>query len=252
MMAKVTFKVEENVATLTIDSPPVNALDDEVLAEIEEIVDQIEDHVQVVLVTGAGDKAFVAGADISEFPKLQKDDGEALSTYGQRVFQKIATLKQPVIAVIDGYALGGGLELALACDFRVATSRSQLGLPETSLGVIPGYGGTQRLPQLVGNGRAKQMIFSAEPISAEEAYRIGLIEILDDDAFAAAKQWSDKILKRGPLAVQAAKIAVDYDGFLKHGLETEAEQFGLLCETRDKNEGAAAFFEKRKPRFQGK
>lgn len=250
-MSKVTFNIEDNVGIITISAPPVNALDAEVFSELDDMMTDMSDDVGVVIVTGAGEKAFVAGADISEFPKLTKTEGESLSSYGQSVFQKLANLGKPVIAAVNGYALGGGLELALACDFRIASPKAMLGLPETSLGVIPGYGGTQRLTRLIGEGKAKQMIFSADPIDATEAYRVGLVETIDDDALAAAKQWASKILQRGPLAVQAAKMAIDFDGYLNHGLETEAEQFGKLCDTADKNEGAAAFFEKRQPQFRG-
>lgn len=254
-MAKVKFETEGRIGIITIDSPPVNALDKELLTELSDVVDAIADEVGVVIVTGAGEKAFVAGADIKEFPQLKGDAGEQLCRRGQGIFQKIADLKQPVIAAVDGHALGGGLELALACDFRVATRKSNLGLPETSLGVIPGYGGTQRLARLVGPGKAKQMIFSAEPLNGEEAYRIGLVEVLaEGDVMAAAKEWANKILKRGPLAVQAAKRAVNQgmETTVEEGLKIEASQFGSICDSEDKNEGVAAFLEKRKPNFQGK
>lgn len=254
-MAKVKFETEGRIGIITIDSPPVNALDKELLTELSDVVDAIADEVGVVIVTGAGERAFVAGADIKEFPQLKGDAGEQLCRRGQGIFQKIADLKQPVIAAVDGHALGGGLELALACDFRVATRKSNLGLPETSLGVIPGYGGTQRLARLIGPGKAKQMIFSAEPLNGEEAYRIGLVEVLaEGDVMAAAKEWAYKILKRGPLAVQAAKRAVNQgmETTVEEGLKIEASQFGSICDSEDKNEGVAAFFEKRKPNFQGK
>lgn len=254
-MAKVKFETEGRIGIITIDSPPVNALDKELLTELSDVVDAIADEVGVVIVTGAGERAFVAGADIKEFPQLKGDAGEQLCRRGQGIFQKIADLKQPVIAAVDGHALGGGLELALACDFRVATRKSNLGLPETSLGVIPGYGGTQRLARLIGPGKAKQMIFSAEPLNGEEAYRIGLVEVLaEGDVMAAAKEWANKILKRGPLAVQAAKRAVNQgmETTVEEGLKIEASQFGSICDSEDKNEGVAAFLEKRKPNFQGK
>ncbi|HET7521883.1 MAG TPA: enoyl-CoA hydratase-related protein [Bacillales bacterium] len=254
-MAKVKYETEGRIGIITVDSPPVNALDRQVITELSDIVDRIGDDVGVVIVTGAGEKAFVAGADIKEFPQMKADDGERLCLRGQRVFQKLSDLKQPVIAAVDGYALGGGLELALACDFRVATKKSNLGLPETSLGVIPGYGGTQRLARLIGPGKAKQMIFSAEPLHAEEAYRVGLVEALTEkDVMEAAKEWANKILKRGPIAVQAAKKAVNagLETTLEEGLKLEAQQFGVAADSEDKNEGVAAFFEKRKPYFQGK
>ncbi|HET7579872.1 MAG TPA: enoyl-CoA hydratase-related protein [Bacillales bacterium] len=254
-MTKVHYEAEGRIGVIIIDSPPVNALDKELLTALSDVLDGIGDEVGAVIVTGAGDKAFVAGADIKEFPELKGEAGESLCRRGQAIFQKLADLNQPTIAAVDGYALGGGLELALACDFRVATKKSHLGLPETSLGVIPGYGGTQRLARLIGPGKAKQMIFSAEPLDAEEAYRVGLVEVLvESGAMEGAKEWAEKILKRGPLAVQAAKRAVNggLETTLEEGLKLEAQQFGAACNTEDKNEGVAAFFEKRKPKFQGK
>ncbi|WCK55572.1 enoyl-CoA hydratase-related protein [Aneurinibacillus sp. Ricciae_BoGa-3] len=254
-MAQVTWQLENNIGIITIDSPPVNALNQEVLAQLSEIVDGITDDVKAVIVTGAGEKAFVAGADIKEFPQMKQQEGEALCHNGQAIFNKIAALKQPVIAAVNGFALGGGLELALACDFRVASPKAKLGLPEVNLGVIPGYGGTQRLARLIGPGKAKQLIFSAEMVTAEEAYRIGLVEsITDGSALDEAKAWAGKIIKRGPLAVQAAKQAVDkgLEMHLADGLKLEAKLFGEICGTEDKNEGVAAFFEKREPVFRSK
>jgi len=207
-----------------------------------------------VIITGAGEKAFVAGADIKEFPELKRVAGETLCLNGQAVFQKIADLKQPVIAAIDGFALGGGLELALACDFRIATPKSQFGLPEVKLGIIPGYGGTQRLPRLIGSGKAKQLIYSGEFLTADDAYRIGLVEEIAESALEKAKEWAQKILKRGPLAVQAAKQAINQglETSLQLGLELEARLFGEICETEDKNEGVKAFLERREADFTGK
>lgn len=254
-VAKVTYEVKGQIGVITVDSPPVNALDEQVMTELSDIVDGIGEEIGVVIVTGAGEKAFVAGADIKAFPKMTGTGGENMCLRGQGIFQKLADLKQPVIAAVDGHALGGGLELALACDFRVATKRSNLGLPETSLGVIPGYGGTQRLARLIGPGKAKQMIFSAEPLDAEEAYRVGLIEELaDGDVMETAEAWANKILKRGPVAVRAAKQAVNegLETTLAEGLKIEAKHFGTAADSEDKNEGVAAFFEKRKPNFQGK
>lgn len=253
-MPKVNYETEGKLGIITIDSPPVNALDKELLTQLSDVIDGIEDHIGALIITGSGEKAFVAGADIKEFPQLKGEAGEQLSRRGQMTFQKIAHLKQPVIAAIDGHALGGGLELALACDFRIATAKSHLGLPETSLGVIPGYGGTQRLARLIGSGKAKQMIFSAEPLDAETAYRVGLIEELAEDAMETARKWAGMILKRGPLAVQSAKMAVNggLEGTIEEGLALEARQFGSICDSEDKDEGVAAFFEHRAAKFQGK
>lgn len=254
-MEKVKLSKEERLGIVTIDSPPVNALDQEVLEQLTETIDALDDELDVIIIHGAGKKAFVAGADIKDFPSLNAETGAAFSAKGQSIFQKIAELKQPVLAAIDGYALGGGLELALACDFRIASRRAQLGFPEVKLGIIPGYGGTQRLARLVGTGKAKQLIYTGEPISAEAAYRTGIVEVVtDDSALAEAKKWADKILQRGPLAVRAAKQAID-EGILlglEEGLRLEARLFGSVCATEDKNEGAAAFLERRTPRFQRK
>ncbi|MDE5415674.1 enoyl-CoA hydratase/isomerase family protein [Alkalihalobacterium chitinilyticum] len=251
-MAKVKYEVENQIGTITIDSPPVNALEKQVLEELSVIVNDIAEDVNVVIITGAGNKAFVAGADIKDFPTLTAETGVELVKKGQQIFQQIADLEQPVIAAIDGFALGGGLELALACDFRIATSRSQFGLPEVKLGILPGYGGTQRLPRLIGSGKAKQLIFSGEFLSAEEAYKVGIVEeVTENSALDEARKWAEKISKRGPLAVRAAKKAVNegLDQSVEEGLHTEATYFGTLCETEDKNEGVAAFFEKREPNF---
>ncbi|MFT9850243.1 enoyl-CoA hydratase/isomerase family protein [Aneurinibacillus sp. REN35] len=251
----VTWEVESRLGLITIDAPPVNALNKDFFEQMNEIIHKIGDSCDVVIITGAGEKAFVAGADIKEFPELGREQGEELCKRGQALFQHIANLPQPVIAAIDGFALGGGLELALACDFRVASRKSQLGLPEVKLGIIPGYGGTQRLARLIGPGKAKQLIFSGEFVSAEEAYRIGLIEqLVDEDALSEARKWAATILQRGPIAVKAAKRAID-QGLavsLEEGMNVEARAFGDICVTEDKNEGVAAFFERREPNFQNK
>ncbi|WP_078430086.1 enoyl-CoA hydratase/isomerase family protein [Alkalihalobacterium alkalinitrilicum] len=251
-MAKVKYEVENQIGLITIDSPPVNALETQVLEELAEIVNNISEDVNVVIITGAGNKAFVAGADIKDFPNLTKETGIELVKKGQQIFQQIEDLDQPVIAAVDGFALGGGLELALACDFRIATKRSQFGLPEVKLGVIPGYGGTQRLPRLIGSGKAKQLIFSGEFLSAEEALNVGIVEeVTEGSALEAAQKWAEKIAQRGPLAVRAAKKAVNegLNQMLEEGLNTEATYFGSIAETEDMNEGVAAFFEKREPKF---
>lgn len=255
LMDKVTFSREDTIGFITIDSPPVNALEKQVLDDLDKVLDNIPHDVDVIILTGAGGRAFVAGADIKDFPELTKETGIALVKKGQRIFQKLADLEQPVIAAIDGFALGGGLELALACDIRIASKRSQIGLPEVSLGIFPGYGGTQRLARLIGAGKAKQLIFSGEPVSAEEAWRIGIIEeITEGEPHEAARALAETIAKRGPLAVRKAKQAIN-EGLnltVEEGIEIEANLFGEICETEDKNEGVAAFFAKRKPNFKRK
>ncbi|QED48985.1 enoyl-CoA hydratase/isomerase family protein [Cytobacillus dafuensis] len=253
-MSKVKYEEKNRIGIITIDSPPVNSLDREVFDQLESVVTQIGANVNVIIIEGAGTKAFVAGADIKEFPGLAPEAGEALCTRGQSIFNLLAELKQPVIAAIDGFTLGGGLELALACDIRISTARSQFGLPEVKLGIIPGYGGTQRLPRLIGIGKAMQLIFTGDFITAEKAYQIGLVEeVTETDALSKAIEIANSISSRGPIAVKAAKEAVmkGMQLSLKEGLNLEAKLFGDLCTTEDKEEGVAAFFEKREPVFTG-
>lgn len=254
-MAKVTFQQEGKIGVITIDSPPVNALEKQVLEELDACIGQIPFDVDVVIIYGAGGKAFVAGADINDFPNLNKDDGIALTKKGQAIFNKVAELEQPVIAAIDGFALGGGLELALACDIRIASLKSQVGFPEVKLGILPGYGGTQRLPRLIGPGKAKQLIFSGEFLSADEAKAVGILEeVTDGSALEKAKELAQTIASRAPLGVRKAKKVINegLETTLEQGLHLEAIAFGDLCETEDKNEGVAAFFEKREPNFSRK
>lgn len=254
-MSKVIYEVEDKLGIITIDSPPVNVLDKTVIDQLEAAIHKVDENVNVIIITGAGSKAFVAGADIKEFPELTPEAGEKLVLRGQDVFNQLSQLKQPVIAAIDGFTLGGGLELALACDIRMATTSSTLGLPEVKLGIIPGYGGTQRLSRLVGLGKAMQLLLSGEFIDANEAYRIGLVEeITDGDVLELAKKWANLISSRGPIAVQKAKEAMHkgIEMSLEKGLKLEAKQFADICDTEDKVEGVAAFLEKRQPEFTGK
>ncbi|MED3552923.1 enoyl-CoA hydratase/isomerase family protein [Cytobacillus praedii] len=253
-MKKVRYERKNSIGIITIDSPPVNSLDRDVFNDLEEAVLQIEDCVRVVIIEGAGSKAFVAGADIKEFPGLTSEAGEALCLRGQAVFNRIANLSQPVIAAIDGFTLGGGLELALACDIRIASNDSQFGLPEVKLGIIPGYGGTQRLPRLIGQGMAKRLIFSGEFISADKAYKYGLIEeVIEGDVLSKAIDLANIIASRGPIAIQKAKEAINVGAelTLNEGQQIEAKLFGEICLTDDKEEGVAAFLQKREPLFTG-
>ena len=245
-------------AVLIINNPPVNALNARVLEALEKAVQDLsgQGDVGALIITGAGEKAFVAGADISEFPSLKSKEGEALSSRGQRIFQKIAQFPAPVIAAVNGYALGGGLELALACDMRVMAENARVGLPEVTLAVLPGYGGTQRLPRVISPGKAKELIFTGDMIDAAEAYRLGLANCVAPagESLVKAKEIAATILKRGPVAVRLAKEAINrgLEGTLETGLAIEASLFGKLCDTEDKNEGALAFMEKRPPAFKGK
>lgn len=254
----VICEINDGLAVVAINNPPVNALNETVISELDAIIEELSGNssVQVVIVTGAGEKAFVAGADIKQFLDVDAASGKALARRGQQVFTKLSTLKQPVIAAVHGFALGGGCELALACDIRIASENAVMGVPEVSLGIIPGYGGTQRLTRLVGSGRAMAMIFTGDPIKAEEALRIGLVDkiVPTGEVLNEAKIMARKILSRGPLAVQAAKRAV-YNGLklsLEEGIALEADCFSELCKTEDQKEGANAFLGKRKPNFQGK
>ena len=249
---------EDRLAVVTIDRPPVNALNREVIEQLEVIFDElsVDAGVGAVIITGAGEKAFVAGADISEFPQLNSANGEQLSRRGQQVYQKIADCPVPVIAAVNGFALGGGLELALACDIRVMAENAKVGLPEVTLGIFPGYGGTQRLPRTIAPGRAKEMIFTGEMIGAEEAYRIGLADFLTPagESVTRAREIAEKILKAGPVAVNLAKKAVNrgLEQTLDEGQKMEAALFAKLCDTEDQKEGARAFLEKRPPMFKGR
>lgn len=249
---------EDRLALVTIDHPPVNALNRQVMNELEEVFTDLgtDGSVGAVIVTGAGEKAFVAGADISEFPALSSANGEKLSRRGQFIFQLIADFPAPVIAAVNGFALGGGLELALACDIRVLAENAKIGVPEVTLGIFPGYGATQRLPRFIADGKAKELIFTGEMIDAAEAYRIGIADHLTapGESLAKAREIAAKILKRAPVAVRLAKQAVNkgLEQTLTEGQKTEAFLFGKLCDTADQKEGARAFLEKRKPEFKGR
>jgi len=249
---------EDRLAVVTINRPPVNALNQEMLNELEKAFEQLSEDksVGVVILTGGGEKAFVAGADIGEFPKLNSENGEKLSRRGQEVFQKVADFHAPVIAAVNGFALGGGLELALACDIRVVADNAKVGLPEVTLGIFPGYGGTQRLPRLIPAGKAKELIFTGAMIDAEEAYRIGIADHKTPagEALNKAREIAGAILRAGPIGVRMAKEAVNkgLDQSLEEGQRAEASYFGELCDTEDQKEGAQAFLEKRAPQFKGK
>lgn len=253
----VKLKQEGRLAVITINHPPVNALNQQVMGELELIIDLLAGAASVgaVIITGAGGKAFSAGADISELKKLNRTNGERLSRRGQVIFQKIADFPAPVIAAVNGFALGGGLELALCCDIRVIAKNAKVGFPEVALGIIPGYGGTQRLPRLIAPGKAKELIFSGAMIDAATAYRLGLAEYVvgAGHVLDKAREIASTILKQGPIAVRLAKEAVNRGlaQTLKEGLETEADLFAQLCDTVDQKEGARAFLERRKPQFTG-
>ncbi|PNY81064.1 enoyl-CoA hydratase/isomerase family protein [Deinococcus koreensis] len=254
-----TVQIDQHgpIAVLTISRPgALNALNAETLSEIARAVDLIvEDaEVGVLIITGAGEKAFVAGADISEFTQVQSVyDGRELALSGQDVMSRIAGLPIPTIAAVNGYALGGGLELALACDVRVAAGTARLGLPEVGLGLLPGFGGTQRLARLIGAGRALDMMLTARQVPAEEALGMGLVNYVADDALTRAREVAELMLRNAPIALSLVKEAVrrGLDTSLEAGLEIEADMFGLATATADFKEGVDAFLNKRRPAFQG-
>ncbi len=256
--AAVRLVVAERIATVTIDRPAVlNALSRAVLVELDQLLARLASDPEVdgIIVTGGGAKAFVAGADIQELDRLDAAGAYAASRFGQSVFARLEQMPKPSIAAINGYALGGGLELALACTLRLAAEHAKLGQPEVMLATIPGYGGTQRLSRLVGLGKAMEMILTGDPVDAETALRIGLVNkvVPGADLLPAATTMLKTILGRGPLAVAAAieVIRRGLDGPLASGLELEAQAFGRLFSTKDLHEGMGAFLGKRKPSFTG-
>jgi enoyl-CoA hydratase len=236
----------------------MNAISQELTAELSQLLDKIEDddELRVLVITGAGDKAFVAGADINELVDRDARLGRRVSRERQEIFSRIENLHVPVIGAVNGYALGGGLELALACSIRICSEKAQFGAPEVKLGIIPGDGGTQRLPRLVGQGRAMEMIITGDFIDAQEAYRIGLANKVfpPEKLMEKAMELAQKIASRPPLAVRYAKEAVNrsQEGDSASGFALESYLHALSCTTEDKKEGVAAFLEKRKGKFKGK
>lgn len=254
----VNYVVEGGIALITIDHPPINALNQKTVRELEGVFNELEKkpEARVLIITGAGEKAFVAGADITVFSHFNKETAEQFALSIQSVLFKIEESQKVVICAINGLALGAGCEMAMACDIRIAVEKAKLGQPEVNLGVMPGAGGTQRLPRLVGKGRAMELVFTGDMISAEEARTIGLINrvVSAESLMKEAKQVAKKILSKGPMAIAAAKRAI-HDGLemnLKEGLKFEARLFGELFETLDMKEGVKAFLEKRPPHFEGR
>jgi enoyl-CoA hydratase len=255
----VLVAVEAPLATVTVNRPKVlNALNNQTIAELTDAFKELEADaaVRVVILTGSGEKGFVAGADISELKDYDVRQSIDCSLRGQELLNLIEDSRLIVIAAINGFALGGGCELAMACDIRLASETASLGQPEVKLGIIPGYGGTQRLPRLVGRGKAKQLILTGDMVDAAEAKRIGLVDEVYplSELMEAATKMASKIARQGPVAIATAKRCVNrgLDVDLKSGLEYEATQFGVIFSTDDKTEGCSAFLEKRKPDFKGK
>lgn len=249
----------DGLALITVNRPAkLNALNQAVISELAEAfrIAREDAAIRAVILTGAGEKAFIAGADIGEIASVDPMEAERISRRGQQIFRSLETLRKPSVAAINGYALGGGLELAMCCTIRIASPNAKLGQPEVKLGIVPGYGATQRLPRLVGRGRALELLLSGEPIDAAEAHRIGLINAIapQEQLIAASKQWALKVIANGPLAVGLTMEAVDagLDGGLDAGLRFESLAFGLTAASEDRREGTTAFLEKRKAVFTGR
>ncbi len=273
----IDMEMENGIATIYMNNPPMNVLCSELLIELDSVLEELEEDesLRAVIVTGKG-RAFVAGADIKEMKDMSFDEAWEFTELGQNVLSRLEELHVPVIAAVNGFALGGGTEVALACDIRIASKAAKFGQPEVNLGVIPGFGGTQRLARSIGPGKAKELIFTGDIISAEEAFNIGLVqhlvkgyqendngEIVKDEkgrpiqdnepVFNAAMEMAEKIAEKGPVAIENAKVAIKegIDLPLYEGLEVEAEMFAELFDTEDQKEGMDAFIEKRKPLFKG-
>jgi len=255
MYSTILTNLENHIFTITINRPDkLNALNQTVLNELSSAMDKANSDVQIkaAIITGAGEKAFVAGADIAEFVGVKDDKGASLSKKGQDIFFKIENCPKPVVAAVNGFALGGGCELAMACHFRIASTNAKFGQPEVNLGLIPGYGGTQRLTMLVGKGKAMEMMMSGNMIGADEAKALGLINYVEspENLLAKTKEILKTILTKSPVAVSKVIAAVNafYDK-QKNGFDEEANLFGSVFASEDKKEGTAAFLEKRKPVF---
>lgn len=251
-MEFVTYEQDGFVGVVTINRPKaLNALNSEVLKEIEATFDAIDlETTRAVVLTGAGEKSFVAGADIGEMSTLTKAEGEAFGKIGNDVFRKIETFPIPVIAAVNGFALGGGCEISMSCDIRLCAENAIFGQPEVGLGITPGFGGTQRLARLVGAGKAKEMIYTAFNIKADEAYRIGLVNAVypQEELLAAAKKMAAKIAKNAPIAVRACKKAINegLDVDMDQAIVVEEKAFGSCFETEDQKAGMEAFLNKSK------
>ena len=253
------YEKDGGIAWVTLNRPDVlNALNMETIEELLNVFRSHwnDDSIKCVILSGAGEKAFVAGADIGELAKTDVVSGTKNSTRGHYLMNSIQNFPKPVIAAVNGFALGGGCELALACDIRLASEKAKFGQPEVSLGLIPGYGGTQRLARLVGRGKAMQLILTGDMVRADEAYRIGLVDEVypPEELMDKAIVMAEAIGSKGPLAVKIAKECIN-DGLeisLSGGCDLEKAYFGSVCGTEDKNEGTTAFLEKRAPKFTGK
>lgn len=258
MYKHIILEQEGKIGIVKINRPEaLNALNMDVLSDLDRAMDEVasNDSIEVIIITGEG-KAFVAGADISQMKDLDFDEGRKFGNIGQAVFRKIEKLEKTTIAAVNGFALGGGCELAMCCDLRIASSRAKFGQPEVGLGIIPGFSGTQRLPRLVGLAKGKELILTGDIINAQEAEHICLVNktVEKEDLMDEAKKMANKIIKNSPLAVKyankAIKTGIETD--IETGIDIEANLFGMCFASKDQKEGMTAFIEKRKPDFQGK
>lgn len=248
--------LENGILTVTINRPDkLNALNRDVMADLQTVLDEMESNsaIKAVILTGAGQKGFVAGADISEFLGLSKEEGQALAQQGQDIFFRIENNRKPVVAAVNGFALGGGCELAMACHFRIASENARFGQPEVNLGLIPGYGGTQRLVHLIGKGRALELLLSGNMIDAQTALQYGLVNhvVPQEELLNKAKAILEVIVAKAPLALSKCITAANA-AYASTGFQTEVEAFGECFATEDMKEGTSAFLEKRKPDFKGR
>jgi enoyl-CoA hydratase len=256
----ILFEADDHgIALITVNRPEkLNALSGALVAELRDAFERVarEMSLRAAILTGSGQKAFVAGADIKELASLSAVEAREYALRGQQAFRILETLPKPTVAAVNGFALGGGLELAMSCSVRFASENAKLGQPEVKLGILPGYGGTQRLPRLVGRGRALEMLLSGEPVTAAEAHRIGLVNAVvpQPELLSYSRSWLNKVLANAPLALGLVLESVDVglDMGLDAGLRFEAAAFGVSAATEDRLEGTRAFLEKRSPAFVGK
>lgn len=258
-LKNVLLEKEGNLAIVTINRPKaLNALNSETLKDLNTVIDDLEkdNNIYAVILTGAGEKSFVAGADISEMKDLNEEQGREFGILGNKVFRRLETLDKPVIAAISGFALGGGCELAMSCDIRIASEKAKFAQPESGLGITPGFGGTQRLPRIVGLGKAKELIYTGEIIKADEALRIGLVNkvVALEELMSEAKAMANKIMVNAPIAVRLCKDAINrgMQVGMDEAIMIEAEDFGKCFSTEDQTEGMTAFMERREKNFQNK